>query len=89
VKRKAGRANVSEPPMMPRHFQPCGWNALLGSRTGRWEAAGASWLRPASWKNTAVSGCRGRPTRSYLARAKRDNPDGVRVAAALHPVGRP
>jgi hypothetical protein len=79
AKRKTGRANASEPPMMPRHFQPHGWVAMLGSRTGRWEAADADWLRPASRENTVVSGYRGRPTRSYLTRAERGNPVGVQA----------
>lgn len=38
---KAGRVNVSEPLMMPRHRKPRRWDVGVGSRTGRWEAAGA------------------------------------------------
>jgi hypothetical protein len=37
---KAGRVNVSEPLMMPRHRKPRRWDAAAGVRTGRWEAAG-------------------------------------------------
>ncbi len=76
---KTGRVNVSEPPMMPRDPKPRRWVVQRGAGLAVVKRQAPVGRGPADRMDTAASGSRGHPPRSYLARVERGNPVGVRV----------
>jgi hypothetical protein len=76
---KAGRVNVSESSMTPRHQHSRRWLQEAGEQgpaVGRRRVpARRTWLAGSA---PLSLGFRGHPPRPYLSHAERDNPDGVR-----------